>query len=67
MITYILLNINLDRYSKMEKKITVYVVLSNSIESVYATKSRANEAVETLVKFGYEVELKQEKRIVTLA
>ena len=51
----------------MEKKITVYVVLSNSIESVYATKSRANEAVETLVKFGYEAELKQEKRTVTLA
>lgn len=51
----------------MEKKITVYIVLSNSMESVYATKSRANEAVETLVKFGYEVELKQEKRIVTLA
>lgn len=50
----------------MEKKITVYVVLSNSVESVYATKSRANEAVETLAKFGYESELKQEKRTVTL-
>ena len=46
----------------MEKKITVYVVLSNSIESVYATKSRANEAVETLAKFGYESELKQDKK-----
>ena len=67
MITYTFININLNRYSKMEKKITVYVVLSNSIESVYATKSRANEAVETLAKFGYESELKQEKRIVTLA
>ena len=50
----------------MEKKITVYVVTCNDIEQVYATKSRANEAVETLAKFGYESELKQEKRTVTL-
>lgn len=51
----------------MEKKITVYVVVSNSVESVYPTKSQANNAVETLAKFGYESELKQEKRTVTLA
>ena len=51
----------------MEKKITVYVVVSNSIESVYPTKSQAINAVSTLVKFGYEYELKQEKRTVTIA
>lgn len=51
----------------MEKKITVYVVVSNSIESVYPTKSQANNAINILEKFGYESELKQEKRIVTLA
>ena len=51
----------------MEKKITVYVGVSNSVESVYPTKSQANNAVETLAKFGYESELKQEKRTVTLA
>ena len=67
MITYIFININLLGISKMEKKITVYVVTCNDIEQVYATKSRANDAVETLAKFGYESELKQEKRTVTLA
>lgn len=51
----------------MEKKITVYVVSANSQESVYATKSQANNAIETLAKFGIESELKQEKRTVTLA
>ena len=51
----------------MEKKITVYVVTANSKESVYTTKSRANEAVETLAKFDVHSELKQEKRTVTLA
>ena len=51
----------------MEKQITVYVVVSNSVESVYPTKSQANNAVNTLAKFGYESEFKQEKRIVTLA
>ena len=51
----------------MEKKITVYVVTSNSLELVYPTKSQANNAVETLAKFGYESELKQDKRTVTLA
>ena len=67
MITYTFININLNRYSKMEKKITVYVVSANSKELVYATKSRANEAVETLAKFYVIAELKQVKRIVTLA
>lgn len=51
----------------MEKKITVYVVTANSQESVYPTKSQANNAIETLAKFSIEAELKQEKRIVTLA
>lgn len=51
----------------MEKKITVYVVVSNSIESVYPTKSQANNAVSILAKFGYTYELKQEKRTVSLA
>lgn len=51
----------------MEKKITVYVVVSNSVESVYPTKSQANNAVSILDKFGYTSELKQEKRTVTLA
>lgn len=51
----------------MEKKITVYVVVSNSVESVYPTKSQANNAVATLAKFGYESELTQVKRTVTLA
>ncbi len=50
----------------MEKKITVYVVLSNSIESVYATKSRANEVLAILNNYGQSAELKQEKRTVTL-
>ena len=51
----------------MEKKITVYVVTYNDIEHVYATKSRANEAVSILASFGHAAELKQEKRTVTLA
>ena len=51
----------------MEKKITVYVVTCNDIEHVYATKSRANEAVAILESFGNTAELKQEKRTVTLA
>ena len=51
----------------MEKKITVYVVSANSKESVYATKSQANNAIETLAKFGLTAELTQGKRIVTLA
>ena len=67
MITYTFININLNRNSKMEKKITVYVVSANSKELVYATKSRANEAVETLAKFDVIAELQQVKRIVTLA
>ena len=51
----------------MEKKITVYVVSANSIEYVYATKSQANNAIDTLVKFGVASELTQDKRTVTLA
>ena len=51
----------------MEKKITVYVVSANSIESVYPTKSQANKIIETLGTFGVSAELKQEKRTVTLA
>lgn len=51
----------------MEKKITVYVVNANSLEHVYATKSQANNAIETLAKFGVTSELTQDKRIVTLA
>ncbi len=51
----------------MEMKITVYVVVTNSVEYVYPTKSQANKAVSILSKFGYESELKQEKRTVTLA
>lgn len=51
----------------MEKKITVYVVTANSQESVYATKSQANGAIETLAKFGVTAELTQVKRTVTLA
>ena len=50
----------------MEKKITVYVVTCNDIEQVYATKSRANEALTILNTFGQSAELKQEKRTVTL-
>lgn len=50
----------------MEKKITVYVVTCNDIEQVYATKSRANEALAILNTFGQSAELKQEKRTVTL-
>ena len=69
MITYTLININinLNRYSKMEKKITVYVVTANSQENVYATKSQANNAIDTLAKFDVIAELQQVKRIVTLA
>lgn len=51
----------------MKKKITVHVVTCNDIEHVYATKSRANEAVAILESFGHSAELKQEKRTVTLA
>ena len=51
----------------MEKKITVYVVSANSIESVYPTKSQANTVIENLGTFSISAELKQEKRIVTLA
>lgn len=51
----------------MEKKITVYVVSTNSQESVYATKSQANNAIDTLAKFGIVAELTQDKRTVTLA
>ena len=51
----------------MEKKITVYVVISNDIEQVYATKSRANEAMSILESFGHAAEIKQEKRTVILA
>lgn len=51
----------------MEKKITVYVVTCNDIEHVYATKSRANEAVSILNSFDIHAELKQEKRTVILA
>lgn len=51
----------------MEKKITVYVVCANSVESVYPTNSQANHAIETLAKFNVEAELKKEKRTVTLA
>ena len=51
----------------MEKKITVYVVTANSIESVYPTKSQANKVIENLGTFGITAELNQEKRTVTLA
>jgi len=51
----------------MEKKITVYVVTANAVESVYPTKAQANTAMQTLTKFNVESELKQEKRTVTLA
>ena len=51
----------------MEKKITVYVVTANSQENVYATKSQANNAIDTLAKFDVIAELQQVKRIVTLA
>ena len=51
----------------MEKKITVYVVTCNDIEQVYATKSQATIAIDTLAKFDVYAELQQVKRIVTLA
>ena len=51
----------------MEKKITVYVVTANSKESVYATKSQATIAIETLAKFDVIAEMEQVKRTVTLA
>ena len=51
----------------MEKKITVYVVVANSTENVYPTKSQAKTAQETHAKFNIESELKQDKRTVTLA
>ena len=51
----------------MEKKITVYIVSANSKETVYATKSQATVAIDTLVKFDVIAELQQVKRIVTLA
>lgn len=51
----------------MEKKITVYVVVSNSVESVYPTKSQAKNAISILAKFGYTYELKHEKRTLSLA
>ena len=67
MIIYSLININLNRYSNMEKKITVYIVSANSKETVYATKSQATVAIDTLAKFDVIAELQQVKRIVTLA
>ena len=51
----------------MEKKITVYVVSANSKELIYATKSQATIAIDTLAKFDVIAELQQVKRIVTLA
>ena len=51
----------------MEKKITVYVVSANAVESVYPTKAQAKSAQDTLAKFNVESELKQDKRTVTLA
>lgn len=51
----------------MEKKITVYVVVANSLEVVYPTKAQAKSAQDTLAKFNVESELKQDKRTVTLA
>ena len=35
----------------MEKKITVYIVSANSKETVYATKSQATVAIDTLAKW----------------
>ena len=51
----------------MEKKITVYVVSANAVESIYPTKAQAKTAQAILTAFNVESELKQDKRTVTLA
>ena len=50
----------------MEKKITVYVVSANSVESIYPTKAQAKTAQAILTAFNVESELTQEKRTVAL-
>ena len=50
----------------MEKKITVYAVSANSVESIYPTKAQAKTAQAILTAFNVESELKQEKRTVAL-
>ena len=50
----------------MEKKITVYVLYANAVESIYPTKAQAKTAQAILTAFNVESELKQEKRTVAL-
>ncbi|MCS5736377.1 UNVERIFIED_CONTAM: hypothetical protein RF648_17585 [Kocuria sp. CPCC 205274] len=50
----------------MQKKITVYIVTAGESKVPFTTKSRANEAVELLAKFGVVAEITTEKRTVTI-
>ena len=54
----------------MEKKITVYVVSTGEGEDLKAinfpTKTRANDAIELLGKFGVEAKLETTKKTVKI-
>ena len=51
----------------MEKKITVYVVSTETHTQVYATKKQAQLVVEMLQSFGENPTLVQEKRTATIS
>lgn len=50
----------------MRKIITVYVVSSEDKKVTFATKSKANDAIELLSKFDIHAELEQVKREIEI-
>lgn len=51
---------------KMKKIITVYVVSSDDKKVTFATKSKANDAIDLLSKFDIQAELEQVKREIEI-
>ena len=50
----------------MKKTITVYIVASDDKKVTFATKSKANEAIELLLKFGIIATFEQVKKEINI-
>lgn len=50
----------------MKKIITVYVVSSDDKKVIFATKSKANDAIDLLSKFDIHAEFEQVKREIEI-
>lgn len=51
----------------MNKKITVYILKSESTEKVYPTIAQAKQGQELLQHFGITAEITKEKKVISLS